>query len=388
MSIATLGLSQALAPPWDTKGLEITPITQIRVATGTWQTREQNRFVSGDYQHVPWARQIWYYPVREHYVHICLTDPTMVSFTICSLHGAEDRKTTMRAGKYLRRYYPQLGDIDISKYCATFKSVSRKLRLATTREEIRDVYLDGPNSCMSYDFPDLDAHPCEMYASGDLGIFYIENPSSQISRGANRVAARCLARIDKPEHIALSTAYGDYETLQAVLRNEGIPQENGLHFEGARLLREEVADDVYLCPYVDAHYQGGLHKNSIKIGYYRANSVDLQVTSGLTGDVFFCEGCDQTLPRTDQAQDHYCDACFADNYFICDECSGEYNILQDQRFYVDGSRYLCFQCYHLEYFECSQCWLIKPKTERSPSSEDDSYRQYCALCLPPVLEEE
>ncbi len=394
---ATLGVFQALATPRATKGLDITavpvlaqglPVSEVRIGPLSWQTREENRFVRGDYRSVPWIGQIWYYRIREHYVHICLTDPTMVSFTISDLHGQSDRKTTMRAGKYLRRYYPRLADLEISTYCATFKSISRELKLATTREEIKDVYLNGPSSCMSYAFPDLDAHPSEMYASGDLGIFYIENPVTAIASGANRIAARCLARIDKPKHIALNTAYGDYETLQAVLRNEGIPQENGTYFEGARLLKEEVADDVYLCPYVDAYYQGGLHEDSIKIGHYQTNQVDLQITSGLTGNVFFCEGCDRTLPQTEQHQDHYCASCFEDNYFDCAECGEGHNLLTDQRFYVDGNRYLCYECYHKEYFECYQCWIIKPKTERSPRTGDDSYRQYCVLCLPLVLEEE
>ena len=78
-----------------------------------WFEREKARFDAGEYQPVPWPENLTQYP--GHFLHLSETTPGNVAFTQSSAHGERDRQTTIKPGKYLTKYFPDLPPPEVAR---------------------------------------------------------------------------------------------------------------------------------------------------------------------------------------------------------------------------------------------------------------------------------
>ncbi len=118
---------------------------------------------------------------------------------------------------------------------------------ARTEDEIEEVYVNGPASCMSHKLGDYQSHihPVRVYAAGDVEIAYLKRD--------NRVVARAVS---VPEKKTYSTIYGDSGRMEPLLRKMGFKQGAPT---GARLLKVVCFQDkkankgakAYVVPHVD-----------------------------------------------------------------------------------------------------------------------------------------
>lgn len=166
-----------------------------------------------------------------------------------TLHDAYDnRRSTMKVGRYLRKY-TQKTDTEIGEICARYgvEFGDAVVRFAKTRDEIREVYLNGPSSCMADDADcyGTGIHPSEVYASGDFEVAYIMRDE--------RITARSVVIPSKKKWIC---TYGDTTRLRAALEELGYSRCNtGKEAYGLRLLRLEGNGRIAL-PFFD--FAGGV----------------------------------------------------------------------------------------------------------------------------------
>src|SRR5690606_7560176 len=111
---------------------------------------------------------------------------------------------------------------------------------AATPDDIENVYLKGPNSCMSHDLSEFSSpeHPTRVYGDSDLQVAYIVNSSGNIS-------ARVLVW---PEKKLYGRIYGDEDRMSDMLEEAGYERGD---LDGARIRRIPIRDRQYVMPYLD-----------------------------------------------------------------------------------------------------------------------------------------
>jgi hypothetical protein len=139
-----------------------------------WQTREQGRLLCGLYQPVPWADKLP--AIAGHYVHLSTENSCLVAYTQDADRGAKDIQTSIKPGRYLTRFYPDLAS-HVIRDLQSGVHRSANLQFAVTPDEIERVYLDGPCSCMSRPASSYDSHchPVRVYGDSDLRLAYVTN---------------------------------------------------------------------------------------------------------------------------------------------------------------------------------------------------------------------
>jgi hypothetical protein len=140
-------------------------------------------------------------------------------------------------------------DNEIAEICARYgvKFGDCAVKFAKTREEIRHVYENGPNSCMSYGascYNSEGIHPAEAYAGGDIEIAYIERDG--------RITGRAVTVPAKKIWISI---YGDYTRMTSMLEDLGFKKneyhENPCPLEGCKLLKLDIGNNRWAMPYLD-----------------------------------------------------------------------------------------------------------------------------------------
>lgn len=219
-----------------------------------WEAREQERFATGVYKPVPWAKDPEWMEIsnlkrfRHHYIHVSASG-TNIAYTPDEKYGLRDRQVATSPAKYFSKcsINPALAE----RLCRIWEASIKKdlLFFAATREEIRNVYESGPDSCMKGqprrwypDHPDLP-HPTEVYAAGDITVAYIKRDE--------RITARVVVWAERKIY---GRFYGDDSSL---LKNilDGNGYQEGM-FIGARLLKIPYAAhrDWYCMAYLDRQF--------------------------------------------------------------------------------------------------------------------------------------
>ncbi len=137
---------------------------------------------------------------QRHFVHTSPNDSRLLAYTQSPEKGERDIQTPIKPGRYLKQYF---GDVLSEKKIAFLASWQisgtrpedasgqNSLLFATTPDEIADIYIRGPYSCMSGDhLGGIKTHPTRAYAYGDLAIAYLNKEDAKT--GHVRPAARCL----------------------------------------------------------------------------------------------------------------------------------------------------------------------------------------------------
>lgn len=210
-----------------------------------WRARERERFASNFYKGKTMPKG-WTLPeVADHFP---IVENGQIKFFESDANGILDRRTGMNPGRYIERFHKgAIGQEDAKKLIALI-DLEGVLFLATTREEVKQVYEAGPQSCMSGNRPEWKGFPCrppEVYAAGDLAVAYLKNKQGQVSARA----------VCWPEKKVYGRLYGDSARLERAFRDDGYkPLNRGEQsFDGAKLLKIAIPGkpNQYVMPYFD-----------------------------------------------------------------------------------------------------------------------------------------
>lgn len=325
-----------------------------------WRKREQHRFETGAYKYVPWHDALK--AIKDHYVHISIDDPCLVSYTPDADHGAADRQMRTTPARYLKKFY-DMSDPDIAGWSAKFMSADNKLLFAETADDIEWVYTHGPSSCMAGDadsYQTKGVHPSRVYAAGDLAVAYMQ-------RGG-RVTARVVCW---PAKKIIGRVYGDVDRILVLLDKKGFYSGD---LTGAKILKIPVArkseqGTPYVCPYID-----GLGCVTDKGDHFVLGGDYHAIGASNTDGCLYlpkmmkcprCEGeyrdNDARSIRTspDEPNLYWCRTCANAHSVICDHCG--YRTPGETGTTV-GGRSICQRCLTRYYRECSHCHTWREST--------------------------
>src|SRR3546814_6153020 len=93
----------------------------------------------------------------------------------------------MSPGRYLHRFFSaHLNNNAIEGWCARLSVQLEEdaLKITQDADEIEDVYVGGPGSCMAHDASEFDSvgHTTRVFAGHDTGIAYIRLPDDARER--------------------------------------------------------------------------------------------------------------------------------------------------------------------------------------------------------------
>lgn len=342
------------------------------VRRATWRERELLRFDSGDYKHPVWSDEdFWCYREGDtldlHYAHVSTDDPSAIAFTETEAKGLADRQTRMKAGRYLKRFFPHLSDRQIAYY-AEWQARGEKpqpdwikraeLGFAKTPDEIVDVYARGPTSCMH------DSESVAVYGAGDLAIAYLTRPDVAGASGPE-IIARALVW---PKKKALGRIYPNVDSWsddefssEAESEAAGLELEKRLVrdgytsfykdpavFNGARIIAEKHDSGGYVMPYIDKLATSGPFKGADGKRYFTLSQYGDHQPDRTDGRFFIawgrCDHCDEDIDTADDAtsvvtswgryrRDYssWCNSCVEDDTFTCE---GTDEIVSDSFDYV------------------------------------------------------
>ena len=190
--------------------------------------------------------------------------------------------TSIKVGRYLTKFF---GDILTEKEIADYtewqisgvrdseysNNSEYPLLFARTPDEIEDVYINGPSSCMSYEqdrYKSCTRHPVVVYGAGDLAIAYIKSKKKK-----SKVLARALVWPDHKIYGRIYPNTGSWredgfssqedsenaskalESKLRALKYKNISV-NKKGFDGARLLKiPATLRNHYHMPYLDRDYK-------------------------------------------------------------------------------------------------------------------------------------
>lgn len=267
-----------------------------------WMLREQARFDSGLYKKLPWHNELE--AIGNHYAHISTNDAGLVAFTPNEEMGVRNIKTTIKPGRYLKQFYPALSAFRIKELSE--KLIGSELFFASDPDDIENVYLNGPGSCMAAgeSFFESSVHPVRVYGDSDVQVAYLKHK--------DQITARALVWPEKKYYYSI---YGDCGRLRNALEEAGY-QQNELN--GARLTLIKEDKNTIVCPYIDSGLVSIRQEN-----LYIGGGIDATSTSGIIY-VERCYLCDSYCDRN--AQFKIKNNLRLKTVCICDDCSKKDNI--------------------------------------------------------------
>jgi hypothetical protein len=339
---------------------------QIRVEiSDDWKAREKARFYSGEYMPVAWQYATFWNDkseaLAEHYCHRSKDKPSFIAFTENAEKGSRDIQTRMRPGAYLTKYFSDvLSESQINHYARLHAMLSGdqvfSVQFAKTAREIIDVYVNGPESCMTHDASEYSSHihPVSVYGDSDLQLAYIE---AQAEYHDADIMARALVWPERkiygrvyptPERYVggnRDSASAAYQAMVQALESLGYSPGR---FNGAKIrkIESQNSNGDYVMPYLDGAQDVDDDGDSWIIkndGEYSATETN--GTLELGGNL--CECCETRIRRDDDytivqnRRNHgmmYCESCASDNAFYCNGY-GEYFSDDQDSVIVDHETY-------------------------------------------------
>ncbi len=358
-----------------------------------WQERERERFNTGGYIQVPWVCE--YGVISEtkyHFCHLSIDKRNMVAYTPDSEAGIADRQIRTTPARYLQAFHKDTFTPDkIAKYvadCAAFTDPTG-LKFATSLDDVRAVYRNGPSSCMGgpashtneYWREDrLDGHrPIDVYSEpSELQVaFYgpIEKPSQ-----------RCIVW---PAKKFYGRIYGT-GPLETLLKVAGYRVGS---FSSARIRRINFGRKSVIIPYVDncgCAKRDPNDKRFLILGEDDDDYIDGQLTRGYSdsadqpienNDERACNNCGGYYDPLDEGGDSYCGSC-TDEVWVCYACDNDQFGVSTR---IDDEHY-CGSCARsfrtCANPECSASWVERVQFTYSQRQErrDRHQVEYCRGC--------
>jgi hypothetical protein len=306
--------------------LQRSPESQLRIAVAgscaddiDWQVREKLRFADGTYAQTPWHDEPWYQARHdEHFCHVSTEQAGKIAFTENAAKGQIDRQLVMSPGRYLNRFFSDhLDNNAIEGWCARLSVQLEEdtLKITQDADEIEDVYVGGPSSCMAHEASDFESscHPVRVYAGPDTALAYIGSREDAKARS-----------IVWPSRKIYTSIYGDVSRLRLLLENAGYT-EGGLN--GARVRRIED-DDNFVVPYIDAGDDLADDGKYLVVG---RGSISSENTNGLGHSPWYCPRCDDDTRSHDEvyyadgSSEEWCYSCYNNHTTFCDHNERSYS---------------------------------------------------------------
>lgn len=299
------------------------PDAQLRVALAgsdagdvAWRDREKLRFADGTYVATPWHDEPWYQTQHnEHFCHVSTEQAGKIAFTENAAKGELDRQLVMSPGRYLNRFFSaHLDNEAIEGWCARLSVQLQQdaLKITQDADEIEDVYVGGPGSCMSHDVSDYDSHchPTRVYAGPDTALAYMGQRDDAKARSVVWPSARIYTSI-----------YGDVSRLRLLLEDAGYTEGS---LNGARIRRIPQGDD-FVVPYIDAGGDLADDGEHLIVGQ---GGISSESTTGVANDPWYCPRCDDAASAYDSvrlvggSEEEWCYDCFHNHSTYCEhnEC--------------------------------------------------------------------
>lgn len=225
-----------------------------------WQFREQARISVGIYTDLPKVvydrmseelTTVQFAMMKSHYVHMSTSTPGMISYTPTAQHGEGDRQTVTKIGRYLTRA------LNVENPCVV-KSISESFNIAndiadkpdievlfaTDPDDIAEIYMDGPDSCMSKGMHHWNSHvhPCSSYHPEDWSLAYTKY-------GDNEIKARAMVTREMQYIRVYSDRSGGINELGGALEAMGYRHTQDAA-KGMRLRRLPCGSS-FVAPYID-----------------------------------------------------------------------------------------------------------------------------------------
>jgi len=386
-----------------------------------WRHREEMRFIRDEYRYVPWNGESWWRNrpdhLRDHFTHRSSDKPEMVAFTESPEKGEMDRQTRMRAGAYLQRYFSDhLSETEIATWARVMARIETSdavaLQIASTPAHIRDVYINGPESCMSLEterYASRPIHPVEVYGDSDLAVAYVERKAEY---HAHKYSARALIW---PEKKIYGRVYPTLERYSGVNREIAKQEHDALvsalesvgyktgSFEGAKIRAINVrrSDDVFVMPYIDGHWGLNLSCDGDCDWFVISRNGDFsaQNTCGTisTNDRSICENCEERFDDDDlytvntgsYSTQQWCECCSSESAFYChgtdehfDESQFSSVSVNDETYSLRYAERNFSQCDRTgDWFDTDDVRLVHTSNGVENWCEDEtySYAFYCEL---------
>ena len=299
-------------------------------------------------------------------VHKSISNPGMIAFYESVAKAEAQRETITKVGRFLTRFRPELSQDDIRKLAERYQAEQAQavLTFATTEDEIEEVYVNGPNSCMAGNARKFRSfiHPARVYAAGDLAIAHIGVDSRVLCWPEKKIYGRIYGNTESQRHIltdALSNIGYRYST-------DG--------FYGARLLLVEDGDSRVM-PYLD----NGLEVEE-RGGYFIIvqGGIAADSQSGLLS-IKECSVCGDNIGNND---------CYGD---LCESCDNEHSYCSnceelthcDNVTYLEGPNLtLCQHCLSSSYTFCESCEeYVKDENIHEVANGVNKTQNYCSECV-------
>jgi hypothetical protein len=373
--------------------------------------REIRRFRDGTYKSVP---VLGYTDVQEaleyyaetnrtklfHFAHLSLKNMPQIAYTDNNRNGVDDRQRSLRIGRYLTRFCKyRLSEKRILELVDEHNAMFdvRESFVATTPDDIENVYLNGPNSCMSHsvnNYQTGDIHPVSIYGAGDVGVFYLKDNDGDIS-------GRALVALKSKIH---GRIYGDCARMEASLAQAGYrPDYDNNGFNGCKLHIMKNEDAEVIAPYFDGAYKAVVVTetdvaNQLNYQMYMANpktvsmlrhvvTYDCEQTSGLAEDSerIMCESCEDSINEDDQFysedgnQTILCQNCFDETHDNCDHCGDTTH--NERLCWVESAQVnLCYECHDETTLCCTDCDETYVQDDLNVTDDDDDDGVRCEEC--------
>lgn len=391
-----------------------------------WIAREQARFRDGTYEPVIWSDENWYScrpdALRDHFLHRSSDKPEMIAFTESPEKGSMDRQTRMRAGAYLTKYFRDvLSESEIMRWArlhalANDPDALPEMKIARTADEIKRVYLEGPDSCMSEEaerYNSRPIHPVAVYGDSDLALAYVEREADFHDEN---IASRALIWPDRKIHGRIYPTPERYSgTARESARIEQVALARALSaagyragsFEGAQIraipIQKYSSDTEFVMPYLDGNYAVALSPNRERFTLSRSDGTPAQNTHGTIDlnerDCMICERCEDGMDEDESYQviidrrhntASWCEHCTSSHAFYCD--GYEDRISEGSCDTVEVGRHTyslwyaedhCVMCEHTEEWvemeDSVEVWVDEYHTElwSRDAAHDDAFR--CAI---------
>ena len=370
------------------------------VRPSTWQEVAARRL-----NRCEWKRPVWMSEdfwcnrsaeLHQHFAHVSTDDAAMIAFTPDAAKGEANRQTRMKPGRYLTRFFPELGAKKIAFMAEWWVSGTRpvvalegSMALATTGDEIVSVYEADVDSCMQ-------GEDCvRVYAAGDLAVAYWTDGDGEVTARAlcwpeKAVYGRVYPAPDN-ENEGDERAFGT--ALQQAMEAKGWTSARlrGQGFNGARLLK--IADENeggYVMPYLDHGY--GVNDNGCEWEMHSSYEYSCDSTSGWIGGEpsydWTCDHCDEgqyddshstevvTYFRNGHpcGEQYWCQHCVDHHAFTCEGLDVVVSVPSVE---VDGQTYAEAHALHLESFGELFRNADGDFTHDEPEADDVTAEQAC-----------
>lgn len=297
-----------------------------------WQHREMARLTMGEYISIPEAlyKQMGHAFLEQEIPHLATkgSNAGKIAFVRDPKHGENDTQSVMKPGKYLRRVLnSQVSDQQLKEMVAELNAASTfEVMEADEPEDIARVYMEGPQSCMSYgrgqfdDCVDTDGiwhHPSEVYGHPDNNIVVIYVVTN------DQIAARAVTNFKSEQYARI---YGSdwCKTALAILKDHieevlGFSQ-NEYALSGQKLLRIDTQTGDIICPYIDTENDGvDVYDTYLRCGgdEHTPNHSTGTLETG-TIDQETCSACNDSYPEEDRTPVHDEDGDECGN--VCTDC--------------------------------------------------------------------